>query len=110
MYDRQHGRCWYCGCRVAVHSWEWEPHFSSNEYAPKAGYAKPVIEHVVPVKRGGKGLRGNMVLACHPCNSRKGQQFLEEFRAWCSRKVGGCRVVFWGERVARRATFCGDFQ
>jgi hypothetical protein len=30
------------------------------------------IDHVVPVAMGGTNRRGNLVLACRPCNSRKG--------------------------------------
>lgn len=45
------GVCHYCGRRVG----------------PKALTA----DHVVPLIRGGKSVRGNMVPACKDCNSKK---------------------------------------
>lgn len=48
--DRDQGACRYCG----------------NETGPFE------IDHVVPVALGGRTIRSNLVLACQPCNSRKG--------------------------------------
>src|SRR5437763_16404010 len=37
------------------------------------------IEHIVPRSRGGSTRVGNLTLACHACNQRKGQQTAAEF-------------------------------
>lgn len=41
------------------------------------------LDHVVPVKNGGKALRGNLVPACRPCNSRKKAMDFDLFIAQC---------------------------
>lgn len=108
LAERQDCRCWYCGRAVSVFADQWERHFSGNWYVPVCGRLKPVLEHVVPRKRGGKNKKDNIVLACWGCNSRKSHRNLTEFREWWSRKMGGCSVIFWGERLARRNS--GEFQ
>jgi len=45
------GRCHYCG-----------------QITPKAGLT---MDHVVPLTRGGKSTKGNLVACCKACNSRK---------------------------------------
>ena len=45
------GKCHYCG-----------KHFPSEELT---------MDHVVPVARGGKSTRGNVVPACKACNAEK---------------------------------------
>ena len=45
------GRCHYCG-----------GHFSTEDLT---------MDHLVPVSRGGKASRNNVVPACKECNSRK---------------------------------------
>jgi hypothetical protein len=42
--------------------------------------ASPVIEHVIPVSRGGRHTIGNVLPACGPCNSRKSTMFLSVWR------------------------------
>jgi 5-methylcytosine-specific restriction endonuclease McrA len=51
------GRCAYCSC---------DPQ-------------RPVIEHVVPICRGGRTTLENIVPSCNPCNRRKGTKSLDEF-------------------------------
>jgi 5-methylcytosine-specific restriction endonuclease McrA len=42
---------------------------------------KPLtIDHVVPISRGGRDEAGNVVPACKPCNSSKGNRLLSEWR------------------------------
>lgn len=36
-------------------------------------------DHVQPVSKGGKNKRRNIVIACAPCNSRKGSMDVEDF-------------------------------
>ncbi len=45
------GECYYCG----------------QSFAKK----DLTMDHIVPVSRGGKSTRGNVVVACKPCNSDK---------------------------------------
>jgi len=45
------GRCYYC----------------SKEFSPK----ELSMDHIVPLIRGGKSTKGNIVPACKDCNSRK---------------------------------------
>lgn len=47
----QRGLCAYCG----------------NAFAPK----DLTMDHVVPVARGGRSTKGNVVAACKACNNRK---------------------------------------
>ena len=55
-------RCHYCDVTGRIHwitpSWVW---FEGLE-----------IDHVVPEYHGGEGTPDNLVLACRPCNRRKG--------------------------------------
>ena len=37
------------------------------------------VEHMIPKSRGGSNRASNLVLACHDCNQRKGNQTAEEF-------------------------------
>lgn len=45
------GRCYYCGAKVN----------------PK----ELTMDHIVPLIRGGKSVKGNIVTACKVCNNRK---------------------------------------
>lgn len=55
---RDGGRCAYCGDRGST------------------------VDHVIPRSRGGTHAWDNVVLACLPCNSRKGDRLLAEL-GWC---------------------------
>ena len=37
----------------------------------KVGHANLTLDHIVPMGRGGKSIRGNVVPACKDCNNRK---------------------------------------
>jgi 5-methylcytosine-specific restriction endonuclease McrA len=52
VYARDTGRCQYCGVRVARH--------------------EATYDHVVPRAQGGKTTWENIVIACVPCNQKKG--------------------------------------
>ena len=47
----QEGICYYCGLKVSPE--------------------KATMDHVVPLSRGGKSTRGNLVLSCKACNTKK---------------------------------------
>ncbi len=42
-------------------------HFCGGEFPP----AELTMDHLVPIVRGGKSTRGNVVAACKECNNRK---------------------------------------
>lgn len=48
---RSSGRCHYCGSQVGAH--------------------ELTMDHKVPIIRGGRTTRGNVVPACKPCNDAK---------------------------------------
>jgi 5-methylcytosine-specific restriction endonuclease McrA len=52
VYARDSGRCQYCGLKIPRH--------------------ESTYDHVVPRSRGGKTSWENVVIACVPCNQRKG--------------------------------------
>jgi len=43
--------CYYCSCGVLA--------------------ADVTMDHVVPIAKGGKSTKNNLVVACKPCNNRK---------------------------------------
>ena len=51
MKKTHKGVCYYCNCKV--------------------GQANLTMDHVVPLSRGGKSKKGNIVPACKECNNRK---------------------------------------
>lgn len=54
VYQRERGLCGYCGARGNT------------------------IDHIVPQSRGGLSTWENTVLACGPCNNRKGDRMLAQ--------------------------------
>ena len=59
------GLCHYCGGK-----------FSSADLT---------MDHIVPVTRGGKSTRGNVVPACRECNSKKKYLLPMEWEDYCKR-------------------------
>jgi hypothetical protein len=46
------------------------------------GEAKPAcVDHILPLVRGGRSVPENLCVACKPCNSSKGTQTVDEWRA-----------------------------
>ncbi|HEY3452097.1 MAG TPA: HNH endonuclease [Myxococcales bacterium] len=60
VYARDHGRCQYCGAQVAP--------------------SEATYDHVVPRSRGGRTAWENVVIACTPCNQKKGCRTPEQAR------------------------------
>ena len=58
QYDAQGGRCYWCGVDVG------------DKYH---------ADHIIPLARGGGNSAANIVIACPPCNMRKGTKLPEEF-------------------------------
>jgi 5-methylcytosine-specific restriction endonuclease McrA len=40
----------------------------------------PTIDHVIPISLGGRDVRSNVAVAHRWCNSRRGNQTIDEFR------------------------------
>lgn len=57
LIERYEGCCAYCGCSGVM-----------------------TMDHVVPLTRGGRHSVGNIVPACHSCNSSKNNRFIVEWR------------------------------
>lgn len=83
LLEKQDGKCWYCACDLSADP-RVEPYCQ--------------LEHQHPRSRGGECTDDNIVLACRPCNIRKKDKTVEEFRAWLEARDGGA-VVFHGERA-----------
>lgn len=60
VWDMSYGMCWYCGVHLNP-------------------YRDFVVEHVVPLCRGGDDDISNLVPACCYCNQSKGTKLLEEW-------------------------------
>ncbi len=59
---RSKGRCYYCNCSTP----------------PK----ELTMDHIVPIARGGKSTKGNIVPACKACNNKKKQLLPMEWEAY----------------------------
>jgi 5-methylcytosine-specific restriction endonuclease McrA len=53
----------------------------------KLSYAEVIIEHVVPLCRGGSHSEDNLRVACPPCNRRKGTKLVAECE-WLKANTG----------------------
>lgn len=55
---------------------------ASCYYCQKALKKEDVtMDHVVPLLRGGRSTKGNVVMACKPCNNAKKDQLVMDWRA-----------------------------
>ncbi len=62
LFARDHYRCQYCGKGIA-------------ELKPRESLTR---DHLIPLSRGGSNTWTNVVTACSPCNTRKGNRMPEE--------------------------------
>jgi hypothetical protein len=69
VYKKTGGKCWYCGCELSPYM---------NRMSPDLF----VIEHQIPISRGGTNETNNLVPACRSCNSQKAYKTVEEFRSY----------------------------
>ena len=59
-------------------------HYCGHRTAPK----ELTMDHIVPLSRGGKSIKGNVVAACKDCNNKKKQLLPME---WDEYLAGGCK-------------------
>lgn len=62
------GECWYCGKKV--------------------GYANLTMDHVVPLSRGGRSTKDNLVPCCKDCNTKKQSLLPVEWASYMQRLDG----------------------
>lgn len=73
--DYQRGTLWATEIRAyLMHKWAGRCAYCGQE-------GKLEVEHVTPRSRGGSNSVNNLVVACRPCNEKKGKQSLTEFLA-----------------------------
>jgi 5-methylcytosine-specific restriction endonuclease McrA len=65
----QQWRCAYCGISMRRKPRRDMPWLTAT------------LDHVLPISRGGRNQRWNLVAACHGCNQAKGSMTADEFRA-----------------------------
>lgn len=90
----------FLGMRLRVHgnqieAWdEWRQRLTRERYIPAKSREQilqwpcrycdgdsVVVDHYIPVSRGGLGVRANLVPACYLCNQDKADLFMDEWRA-----------------------------
>lgn len=69
LWDHWHGHCYWCE--------EW------------VEYEDSTIEHLVPIASGGHHTKDNVVMACMPCNARRGHTDVEAWTTYITE--GGTR-------------------
>lgn len=60
IHEQFGGYCVYCGVQTKL------------EYGPGERHLAATRDHLIPISAGGKNGEKNEVLACYPCNRRKG--------------------------------------
>jgi len=60
-------------------------HYCHQAFAP----AELTMDHVVPLSRGGRSTKGNVVPCCKPCNTNKRQLLPMEWEDYLSRLRSG---------------------
>jgi|GEM_PF-4222148 len=66
VIERDNGVCYICGCMTSK-----DDHYYSRGWFA-CGSRYPTIDHVVPIAHGGTHTWDNVRLACHKCNTEKG--------------------------------------
>ncbi len=51
------------------------------------------MDHVIALNRGGKHIRSNMLPSCKPCNSRKSDKLISEWRPWIDIPLYGLELA-----------------
>jgi 5-methylcytosine-specific restriction enzyme A len=56
-------------------------HYCGNKVSPR----ELTMDHVVPIVRGGKSTKGNIVAACKACNNKKKHSLLMDWEEYVNR-------------------------
>ncbi len=78
IFDKTAGRCWYCGVTLCA-----ETHNDPDSYC---------IDHIVPMRHGGRTALSNLRASCRKCNGQKLSKSVEEYRAWIEWRSAGCEA------------------
>ncbi len=71
LWEREHGRCWYCDRDTILHCGDSNLRRATND-------------HIIPLCRGGTNDETNQVSCCRRCNEAKGALTEAEFRSMSS--------------------------
>lgn len=71
LYKRDNGKCYICG-----RTCDWDDCHTRKDGTFIANNNYPSIDHVVPLRKGGKHSWSNVRLACRGCNSVKGDALI----------------------------------
>lgn len=72
VYERDHGRCWICGCQTNFDDVRY-----TKDGVKYCGYTYPVKDHLVPLSCGGEESWENVRLACWKCNRDKSDAIVD---------------------------------
>jgi len=72
VYERDHGRCWICGCQTNFDDVRY-----TKDGVKYCGYTHPVKDHLVPLSCGGEESWENVRLACWKCNRDKSDAIVD---------------------------------
>ena len=70
--DLRHSQWWKRRCAKGV------CHYCGGRAQPK----ELTMDHIIPIARGGKSTKGNLVTACKACNNKKKQLLPMEWEAY----------------------------
>ncbi len=68
-------------------------HFCGGKFKPQ----ELTMEHIVPLARGGKSVKSNLVPACKECNNKKKYLLPSEWDEYLKRLSGGADDDFPGD-------------
>ncbi len=70
IWKRDGLKCRYCGIQLLM----------PPSGSPIHDLRYATVDHVVPISRGGRTIKQNLITACLPCNQSKAQQEALDFR------------------------------
>ena len=80
VFSKTNNRCYYCGVALDFFN------FPAKNAA--------VIDHVIPVSKGGKGNKENLVGSCNSCNGRKKDRDIKDFKDMIRSKSKEYEIIY----------------